>query len=429
VLARCTALLFCGVVCLAVAASGGCASVPRPDAAIPEWVAPLATPPGITLRATRGTINAAGNPIAGPTAYADAAGHLIYVVADGSRAPCRGACASDWQPVAAPHEAVGFGDWSIVSGDRGARQWSFKGLPLYTRADLADRPDYARCHLLGLHRVEPEGDGQTNDGRCVALFEPAVTLALPTGIAVRELPNASAQALVDGTGMTLYALDDASARASDQCPFSACTATWLPLIAPEMASPVGDFSIVARSDRTRQWAFRGRSLFTFSGDTAAGDCNGMAANPHARVVAVARYFTPPEVRIAMTPGFGTIWTTASGMTLYSQNRGSKNRNPSAPNPRVVCDAECRRVWRALPASKDAVASGYWTPVPQPDGTRQWAYRGHLLFSYALDTEPGDMKGEYLYEYLVRDDSGAVTQIDINVSPTDRPWFWRPAFPY
>jgi len=44
---------------------------------------------------------------------------------------CNGPCAANWPPLAAPAGAAASGDWSVVTRDDGARQWAFKGKPLY----------------------------------------------------------------------------------------------------------------------------------------------------------------------------------------------------------------------------------------------------------------------------------------------------------
>ena len=57
-------------------------------------------------------------------------------------------------------------------------------------------------------------------------------------------------------------------------------------------------------------------------------------------------------------------------------------------------------WPAVVATGDAVAgpgldASKLTVVPQPDGTKQVAYNGHLLYTFISDTAPGDAKGQDL----------------------------------
>ena len=44
---------------------------------------------------------------------------------------CNGPCANNWPPLMVSGDARAMGDWSIVTRDDGARQWAYKGAPLY----------------------------------------------------------------------------------------------------------------------------------------------------------------------------------------------------------------------------------------------------------------------------------------------------------
>ncbi|BDI07296.1 hypothetical protein CATMQ487_42660 [Sphaerotilus microaerophilus] len=51
--------------------------------------------------------------------------------AGGGKSVCNGPCATNWPPLAADAYAQAAGDWSIVTRDDGAKQWAYKGRPLY----------------------------------------------------------------------------------------------------------------------------------------------------------------------------------------------------------------------------------------------------------------------------------------------------------
>jgi len=52
------------------------------------------------------------------------------------KSACNGACANAWPPLAAAAGAADDGDWTVITRDDGAKQWAYKGKPLYTyRAD------------------------------------------------------------------------------------------------------------------------------------------------------------------------------------------------------------------------------------------------------------------------------------------------------
>jgi predicted lipoprotein with Yx(FWY)xxD motif len=44
---------------------------------------------------------------------------------------CNGPCATNWPPLMADASAAASGDWTVVTRDDGAKQWAFKGKPLY----------------------------------------------------------------------------------------------------------------------------------------------------------------------------------------------------------------------------------------------------------------------------------------------------------
>lgn len=50
--------------------------------------------------------------------------------ADGKSA-CNGPCAKNWPPLMAKADDITSGDWSIITRDDGAKQWAYKGKPLY----------------------------------------------------------------------------------------------------------------------------------------------------------------------------------------------------------------------------------------------------------------------------------------------------------
>lgn len=51
--------------------------------------------------------------------------------AGSGKSACNGPCAANWPPFAAAAASAGTGDWSVVTRDDGARQWAYKGRPLY----------------------------------------------------------------------------------------------------------------------------------------------------------------------------------------------------------------------------------------------------------------------------------------------------------
>ena len=49
----------------------------------------------------------------------------------GGKSACNGPCAGNWPPLMAPGDAKPAGDYTVVTRDDGAKQWAYKGKPLY----------------------------------------------------------------------------------------------------------------------------------------------------------------------------------------------------------------------------------------------------------------------------------------------------------
>lgn len=66
----------------------------------------------------------------------DAKGMTLYTfdkdVADSGKSACNGGCATAWPPAMAAASDQPSGAFGIVTRDDGARQWSYKGKPVYT---------------------------------------------------------------------------------------------------------------------------------------------------------------------------------------------------------------------------------------------------------------------------------------------------------
>ena len=82
--------------------------------------------------------------------------------------------------------------------------------------------------------------------------------------------------LVDSKGMTLYRLSGET-NGHWICTSAACTGIWRPLTLAGGAAPTGSVSSlgsVKRPDGSSQATYNGEPLYTYSGDTQAGQANG-----------------------------------------------------------------------------------------------------------------------------------------------------------
>jgi len=57
-----------------------------------------------------------------------------------------------------------------------------------------------------------------------------------------------------------------------------------------------------------------------------------------------------------------------------------------------CNGQCAANWPPLKADGIGQASGDWSIITRDDGTKQWAYEGKPLYTWAKDQKPGDTTG-------------------------------------
>jgi len=115
------------------------------------------------------------------------------------------------------------------------------------------------------------------------IFIAAGVLSLCMGAALAQTAPAKtadtskSKALVDGSsGMTLYVFDRDTAGKSN-CN-GQCATNWPALTAAADAKPSGDWTIVTRDDGGKQWAYKGKPLYTFYKDAKPGDASGDGLN-------------------------------------------------------------------------------------------------------------------------------------------------------
>lgn len=79
--------------------------------------------------------------------------------------------------------------------------------------------------------------------------------------------------LVAANGMTLYTFDNDEVPGKSACN-GPCATLWPPLLAGASDSSKGDWTVVTRDDGSRQWAYKGKPVYLYQADKAAGDKTG-----------------------------------------------------------------------------------------------------------------------------------------------------------
>ncbi len=82
---------------------------------------------------------------------------------------------------------------------------------------------------------------------------------------------------------------------------------------------------------------------------------------------------------------GQVISTANGMTLYTFDKDAMGKSN--------CYGECAQNWPPYLASGGSYKPfGKMTIVSRTDGTQQWAYDGHPLYTFVQDKAPSEIKG-------------------------------------
>jgi predicted lipoprotein with Yx(FWY)xxD motif len=192
----------------------------------------------------------------------------------------------------------------------------------------------------------------------------------------------------DGNGKTLYTFDKDTTPGKSACTDEQCAKAWPAMAAPADAQAFGEWSVITRDDGSKQWALKGKPLYSFVKDQKIGDNTGdaMAQVWHMALLRPAEEMTLPygidvsEVNEAN----GQTLVDKNGMPLYAYD-GDVSSGKCG-------EAACGKDWKPLLAGQLANAMGDFSVISRADGIQQWAYKGHPLFSYAGDMDLGDANG-------------------------------------
>lgn len=77
--------------------------------------------------------------------------------------------------------------------------------------------------------------------------------------------------LVNAKGITLYTFDMDKAGSGKSVCNGPCAVNWPPMLAQATDKAVGDFLVITRDDGQKQWAYKGKPLYTWPEDQEPGD--------------------------------------------------------------------------------------------------------------------------------------------------------------
>jgi predicted lipoprotein with Yx(FWY)xxD motif len=125
----------------------------------------------------------------------------------------------------------------------------------------------------------PYNDKQEEDSSMAKISSALMRLLAAAALASSGMAFAAAPAmtsdgmLTDHKGMTLYTFDKDTSAGKSVCN-DQCATNWPPLTATASDKPEGDWTIIKRDDGASQWVYKGKPLYFFKSDKAAGDKTG-----------------------------------------------------------------------------------------------------------------------------------------------------------
>src|SRR5665213_3617403 len=327
----------------------------------------------------------------------------------------RPSCTQEWPIVRAEKGAKPVGDWTIIKRKDGIEQWAYKDEALYT--SVLDREP---GDTYGGTRRREAGDGP-------AVRQPVgAPDDVPPGLTVATTALGRPLVTADGKFSSVY-IYDKDGRDHSNCD-SACLETWKPVLAPELtARSHGAWSVFERTPGTRQWAFQGKPLYTYSlGQKPRGQEGSDVPGWHD--VYLQRAPSPPSEFTVQDTTSGEVLADAQGKTIYVYRCGDDAFDQLSCDdpddtqayrqamcgggsvelclknfPYVLAPANARSKSSTWTVMEIDPKSGHRAAKGQSDALRVWAYRDRPVYTYAGDEAPGEYYAESNGEYYGKRD--------------------------
>jgi len=297
---------------------------------------------------------------------------------------CVNDCAVTWPPYIAS-EGVATGDgWSVIKRvdeiddvEVERLQWVYNDKPLYR------------------YSVD-QGPGDTY-GEGIGLLWDIAIIEAPTPPSITIEKTLLGYVAANRHQKTLYKPSKETEVAS-LCVDTDCDKNWSPVVAPRIASAVGDWNVIARDDGLKQWAYKGQPLFSYVGDVLIREFEGHGVvydedgNVMEAMVIEPRAPYPDWVTVIDTDA-GEMLADSDSKTIYIWDP-SKYRRQATLERVEGCELDCMAdEWVPMFADADEAApGGNWAILPLSDGRRQWAYKGRRLFTNTRDKTQGSFLG-------------------------------------
>jgi len=314
----------------------------------------------------------------------------------------RPSCVAEWPPVLAKADAKPTGKWTVIDRPDGRKQWAYEGWALYTSV-IDKRPG----DVFGASHMDPETDLGAHHGALRRLISPQSNV--PSQFVVYTSMNGRSVELIDGRSVYF---SDRDGRNKSNCS-GACLDSWEPILAGDYAHVTGEWTTFERSPGVKQWAFRGKPVYRYLGDTRAHAQSG-SDQPGWNIAYVQEAPPLPKGFTLKPTPLGLALGDERGMTLYRYkctDDAPDQLNCDTPEtPQVYRIAICGGgdAERCLKAFPYAVApagattgtnvwgttyinphTGKRATAKDPGALNVWTYRGRPLYTFAGRKSYGD----------------------------------------
>ena len=149
----------------------------------------------------------------------------------------------------------------------------------------------------------------------------------------------------------------------------------------------GDWSIHALSDHSRQWAYKGQPLFTYTKDNDPQEVHGHGLGDGWSAVILEPAPGLPSWMTIQHIDYGLAYANEQGLTLYAPT------DAEAIKVAQTCPEACmQEYWRSVLAKSGESSVGDWVILENEHGQQQWTYKGRYLYTHTRDTKPGEIAG-------------------------------------
>lgn len=331
-------------------------------------------------------------------------------------AATRKSCEEMWPPAIAAAGAKPVGKWSVIKRKDGRDQWAYDGFVLYTSAMDKKQGDVIAGTKIGKRSSDAPGSPGGD----------APAYRVPIG----PSPDVPGQFIVDYTlvghqltlsdGFAVYTWDGDKTGKSN-CGAD-CLKSWKPILAPEIgAASREEWSVIERAPGIKQWAYRGRPLYTYMGDSSPSIQHGVDVAGWNLVFTQRMPAAPPEFTAQDSAG-GVVLADSKGKSIYIYNCGDDAADQLlCDHPDMVQDyryavcgggdpKRCAQTFPYVIATSTKGANDAWSVMAidpntghrakqgQTDAINVWAFRDRPVFTFVRDERPGSIRAQNWGEF-------------------------------